>query len=187
EAAFSGNGEPQRRYRAFYPEVGVTVSSYSQIDSRLAYGHVTTPGYYSTTITRPELFDSYLVEQLNLLVRNHGMPITVSESETPIPLHFAFLEGTHVDMGMADRIKRPLRDLFDVPDLNATDDDIVNGTFEALPGDPMPLAPFTAQRIDYSLHRLSHYTATTPNHFQNFVLFTNYQFYVDEFCLKARE
>jgi AMP nucleosidase len=50
----------------------------------------------------------------------------------------------------------------------------------------MPLAPFTAQRIDYSLHRLSHYTATTPNHFQNFVLFTNYQFYVDEFCAYAR-
>jgi AMP nucleosidase len=50
----------------------------------------------------------------------------------------------------------------------------------------MPLAPFTAQRIDYSLHRLSHYTATTPNHFQNFVLFTNYQFYVDEFCALAR-
>src|SRR5690606_30104256 len=40
---------------------------------------------------------------------------------------------------------------------------------------------------DYSLHRLSHYTATRPEHFQNFVLFTNYQFYVDEFCLKARD
>jgi AMP nucleosidase len=51
------------------------------------------------------------------------------------------------------------------------------------PGEPSPLAPFTAQRIDYSLHRLSHYTANTPQHFQNFVLFTNYQFYIDEFCL----
>ena len=51
----------------------------------------------------------------------------------------------------------------------------------------MPLAPFTAQRVDYSLHRLSHYTATHPAHFQNFVLFTNYQFYIDEFCMLARE
>ena len=51
----------------------------------------------------------------------------------------------------------------------------------------MPLAPFTAQRIDYSLHRLSHYTATSPGHFQNFVLFTNYQFYIDEFCTHARD
>ena len=56
-----------------------------------------------------------------------------------------------------------------------------------MPGEPLPLAPFTAQRIDYSLHRLSHYTATSPQHFQNFVLFTNYQFYIDEFCVHARE
>ena len=179
--------DQQRRYRAFYPEVGVSTSSYTQIDTRLSYGHMAAPGHYSTTITRPDLFDSYLTEQLRLLMRNHGVPVTVGESETPIPLHFAFLEGTHVDAGGADRIQRPLRDLFDVPDLNATDDHIANGTYEPLPGEPMPLAPFTAQRIDYSLHRLSHYTATSPNHFQNFVLFTNYQFYIDEFCVLARE
>lgn len=50
----------------------------------------------------------------------------------------------------------------------------------------MPLAPFTAQRVDYSLARLAHYTATSPRHFQNHVLFTNYQFYVDEFEAFAR-
>jgi AMP nucleosidase len=47
--------------------------------------------------------------------------------------------------------------------------------------------PFTAQRVDYSLHRLAHYTATSPSHYQNFVLFTNYQFYIDEFCQYARD
>ena len=141
-----------------------------------------TPGHFSTTITRPDLFENYLTEQLRLIMRNHGVPVIVSESETPIPLHFAFLEGTHIDGAIADRIQRPIRDLFDVPDLDGTDDHIANGTFETVPGEPRPLAPFTAQRIDYSLHRLSHYTATSPNHFQNFVLFTNYQFYIDEFC-----
>jgi AMP nucleosidase len=49
-----------------------------------------------------------------------------------------------------------------------------------------PLAPFTAQRIDYSLARLEHYTATRAEHFQNHVLFTNYQFYMDEFEAYAR-
>ena len=180
-------GETQRRFRAFYPEVGVSTASYSQVDSRLAYGHMPAPGHYSTTVTRPDLFETYLTEQLRLIIRNHGVPVTVSESETPIPVHFAFLEGTHVEASIADLIKRPLRDMFDVPDLNATDDHIANGTFEPIPGEPMPLAPFTAQRIDYSLHRLSHYTATSPQHFQNFILFTNYQFYIDEFCLHARE
>ncbi|BCH25947.1 AMP nucleosidase [Mesorhizobium sp. L-8-3] len=176
-----------RRFRAFYPEISVSTSSFAQVDSRLAYGHMPSPGHYSTTITRPDLFENYLVDQLRVIMRNHGVPVTVSESETPIPVHFAFVEGTYVDGSIADNIKRPLRDMFDVPDLNGTDDLIANGTFEPIPGEPLPLAPFTAQRIDYSLHRLSHYTATSPRHFQNFVLFTNYQFYVDEFCAHARD
>jgi AMP nucleosidase len=186
-ASLGEGGDLNKRYRAYYPEVGVTISSFSQVDSRQAYGHMPTPGHFSTTITRPDLFESYLGEQLRLIMRNHGVPVTVSESETPIPLHFAFLEGTHVDGSIAERIKRPIRDLFDVPDLDGTDDHIANGTFEAVPGEPRPLAPFTAQRIDYSLHRLSHYTATSPQHFQNFILFTNYQFYIDEFGLFARD
>ena len=181
-----GTKPPATRFRAFYPEVGFAIQSFAEIDSRHAYGHMYSPGHYSTTITRPDLFDTYLVDQLRLIMRNHGVPVTISESETPIPLHFAFLEGTHVDGSVADLLKRPIRDVFDVPDLNATDDLIANGTYEPAPGEPMPLAPFTAQRIDYSLHRLSHYTATSPNHFQNFVLFTNYQFYIDEFCAYAR-
>ena len=60
-------------------------------------------------------------------------------------------------------------------------DDIVNGTAGPNPDGSGHLAPFTAQRVDYSLARLSHYTATAAEHFQNHVLFTNYQFYVDEF------
>ncbi|CAN7440069.1 AMP nucleosidase [Mesorhizobium amorphae] len=185
--ALAAGGDNNKRYRAFYPEIGVTTSSFTQIDSRQAYGHMPTPGHFSTTITQPMLFESYLIEQLRLIMRNHGVQVTVSESTTPIPLHFAFLEGTHVDGAAAERIKRPIRDLFDVPDLDGTDDQIANGTFEVAFGETRPLAPFTAQRIDYSLHRLSHYTATTPQHFQNFVLFTNYQFYIDEFVGRARE
>jgi len=74
-----------------------------------------------------------------------------------------------------------MRDLFDLPDLAAMDDGIANGTHEPAPGVAQPLALFTAPRVDYSLHRLRHYSGTTPEHFQNFVLFTNYQFYMDEF------
>lgn len=180
-------GGSTHRFRAFYPEISVATSSYAQIDSRLAYGHMPAPGHYATTVTRPDLFENYLTDQLRLIMRNHGVPVTVSESETPIPLHFAFREGAYVEAAAADRIQRPLRDVFDVPDLSAMDDQIANGTWQPAPGEPMPLAPFTAQRIDYSLHRLPHYTATSSNHFQNFVLFTNYQFYVDEFCLYARD
>src|SRR3546814_1511099 len=105
----------------------------------------------------------------------------------PIPLHFSFGDGQYVEEVYSDRLLGDsLRDHFDVPELAVTDDAIVNGAWQGKPGEPQPLAPFTAPRVDYSPHRLQHYTATAPEHFQNFVLFTNYQFYVDEFCQWAR-
>lgn len=51
----------------------------------------------------------------------------------------------------------------------------------------MPLSLFTAERTDYSLHRIRHYTATKPSDFQKYILFTNYQRYVDEFVEHARD
>ncbi|HEU0222573.1 MAG TPA: AMP nucleosidase, partial [Paracoccaceae bacterium] len=179
-------GQLQGRYRAFYPEISLTTDTFAKVDSRLAYGHVTAPGTYTTTVTRPDLFRNYLTQQLRLLIENHGVPVTIRASTTPIPLHFALPEGAHVEGSIEERIKRPLRDVFDVPDLTHTDDRIVNGYVKPIADAPMPLAPFTAQRIDYSLARLAHYTATSPEHFQNFTLFTNYQFYMDEFVAFAR-
>jgi AMP nucleosidase len=139
-----------------------------------------------TTVTRPDLFGNYLRQQIGLLLQNHGVPVYVGPSATPIPVHFAVLNDAEVQVPQEGAMSFPLRDAFDVPDLQSTHDDIVNGfgfTYEDGSG---ALAPFTAQRIDYSLARLSHYTATLPEHFQNHVLFTNYQFYMDEFVAFAR-
>ncbi|MED5423031.1 MAG: AMP nucleosidase, partial [Pseudomonadota bacterium] len=44
-----------------------------------------------------------------------------------------------------------------------------------------------APRVDLSLLRLKHYTATRAKHFQNYVIFTNYQFYIDEFIKIGQE
>jgi AMP nucleosidase len=178
-AEVMGGASAEGRYRAFYPLVSFTTASFAKVDSRLSFGHVTEPGVYETTVTRPELFEGYLTAQLGLLIQNHGMPVRIGTSDTPIPLHFAMGESARVEGSIVDTLHRPLRDLFDVPDLNTTDDHIVNGALRV--GVARPLAPFTAQRIDYSLARLAHYTATSPAHFQNHVLFTNYQFYMDEF------
>ncbi|MEQ8696452.1 AMP nucleosidase [Bauldia litoralis] len=185
-ARMLANGSPGGRVRATYPEVRIETTTFAQIDSRLSYGHVAGPGVYATTITRPDLFREYLVEQLRLLLRNHNVKLEVGPSAEAIPLHFAFPDGVHVEGKIVDMMETPLRDVFDVPDLAVMDDAIVNGTFEAAPGASLPLAPFTASRVDYSLHRLPHYTATLPGFFQNFVIFTNYQFYVDEFVERSR-
>ncbi len=182
------NGGPiHTQIRATYPMVRLISSTYAQMDSRVSYGHVTGPGVYETTITRPDLFRGYLIEQLGLILRHHRVPVEVGPSSMPIPLHFAFEEGAHVEGAAMEGLDRPLRDIFDVPDLAVTDDAIANGDLVIEPGQARPLAPFTAPRVDYSLHRLAHYTATSPAHFQNFVLFTNYQFYMDAFAQMGRE
>jgi len=84
-SALASGGDGNVRYRAFYPAVSVTTTSFTQVDSRQAYGHMPTPGTFTTTITRPDLFREHLTEQLRLIMRNHGVPVTVSESDTPIP------------------------------------------------------------------------------------------------------
>lgn len=184
-AAVTG-GKPHARIRAFYPEIRLTTTSHVKTDSRLSFGHVAEPGTYSTTVTRPDLFRNYLTQQLELLIRHHGQPIMIGPSDTPIPVHFAVAGNPKVSVPQEGVLEFSLRDIFDVPDLATTNDDIVNGTRQVHSDGSRPLAPFTAQRVDYSLARLSHYTATDAAHFQNHVLFTNYQFYVDEFEAYAR-
>ena len=79
-------GKPQTRIRAFYPEIRLTVTSHNRIDSRLSFGHVSGPGTYSTTITRPDLFKNYLTQQIGLLMENHNVPVQIGLSDTPIPV-----------------------------------------------------------------------------------------------------
>ncbi len=177
-------GKQDGKVRAFYPKVEVNITSYLKSAASMSYGFLHSPGVYSTTITATRLFKSYLIEQLGLVLKNHGGTIEVGESDTPIPIHYAANAANGID---ASGFDMPLRDLFDAPDLGNTDDEISNGTLIPEPGHANPLAAFTAPRIDYSLQRLSHYTATDPEHFQNFVIFTNYQFYIDEFCALAKK
>ena len=88
-----GEERDTMHFRAFYPEVRLSTSSYAQIDSRLAFGHVSAPGQYTATITRPDLFDHYLEEQIRLLIRNHGGPVTVQESKHRSPSTLPSLRG----------------------------------------------------------------------------------------------
>ena len=179
-------GQPANRMRAYYPEIRLTTTSYTKTDSRLSFGHVAEPGMYATTVTRPDLFAHYLEQQIGLLIKSHGVPVEIGVSLTEMPVHFAVANDANVTVPQDGALDFTLRDSFDVPDLSTTHDNIVNGAGFLYPDGARPLAPFTAQRIDYSLARLSHYTATAAEHFQNHILFTNYQFYVEEFETFAR-
>src|SRR3569832_1204179 len=177
--------------RACYPYVRIhtdTVIRQAVLENLgLSYGFVAGAGRYETTLTRPDLYASYYLEQFRLLLQNHGVELEVGTSNQPIPVHFSFAENDHIEGTLSPERRMLLRDLFDLPDLEAMDDVIANGTCEHRPGEAQPLALFTAARVDYSLHRLRHYTGTMPEWFQNFVLFTNYQFYIDEFVRLGHE
>jgi AMP nucleosidase len=179
--------------RACYPFVRVQTETVARAIletpdiSQLSYGFVAGPGRFETTLTRPDLYGNYYLEQFRLLMQNHSVELEVGTSTQPIPVHFSFAEHDHIEGNLSADRRMLMRDVFDLPDLAAMDDGIANGTYEPQPGEPQPLSLFTAARVDYSLQRLRHYTGTSPQWFQNFVLFTNYQFYIDEFVRLGHE
>lgn len=164
---------------AFYPFLGLDVAREQlNLDARLSFGALHDPGVYGTTLTRPGLFGDYYRRQIDLLLQHHGVPVVVGISERRMPLPFVIEEST-ADI-RHDRVSA-LQTAFPLPDMSLIDDAIANGTFRPQPGEPKPLALFTAERVDYSLERLHHYTATAPEHVQRFILLTNYQRYVEHF------
>ena len=181
------------RVRACYPFVRIQTKTVARATlempdiTQLSYGFVAGPGTFETTLTRPDLYANYYLEQFRLLLENHSVELEIGTSTQPIPVHFSFAEHDHIEGNLSAERRMLMRDAFDLPDLAAMDDGIANGTYEAKAGESQPLALFTAARVDYSLQRLRHYTGTSPDWYQNYVLFTNYQFYIDEFVRLGHE
>lgn len=185
--SFAAGKIPKNRVQAFYPYIRfATQTAARAAGSRLSYGFVDRPGTYETTVTRPDLFGSYYKAQITQLLKNHGGKIEVGISETPLPIHFALGEDFHLEGGLSPEQMAALPERFDLPDLDIMDDAIANARYDVRPGEAAPLALFTAPRVDLSLMRLKHYTGTAARHFQNYVIFTNYQFYIDEFAKIAK-
>jgi AMP nucleosidase len=178
---FVRNGRKPDLRGAGYPYVGITVDA-EAFDAPIsrAYGTLPASGTFGTTLTRPDLFASYYLDQLALIMKSHAQPVVVGVADGPIPLPFV-VEAA--EMGLDAALSDELRRHFPVPNIACIDDSIANGTYveDAGAGRPRPLALFEAERADYSLVRLTHYTGTSPDFFQRFVLFTNYQRYVEEF------
>ncbi|MEA1938276.1 MAG: AMP nucleosidase, partial [Pseudomonadota bacterium] len=178
---------PDTPLSVYYPYVEIKAETTDRINPSLAYGFVARPGSYRATLTQPDLFADYYLEQFSLLTGNHGTRLEVGVSDQSIPIHFAFKDNWPSEAQITPERAESMHRLFDLPDLETMDDCIVNNTYVPKPGRPRPLALFNAARVDFSLLRLKHYTATSIQHFQHFVLFTNYQFYVDDFIRIGRE
>jgi len=185
EYANSGSAPPEckREDGSYaYPELRVHFAGDGNPSDRSrAFGRLEQQGVYATTITRPKLFEGYLKEQLELIARDYDVRIEVTRSDQEIPFPYV-LDGDN-DAGalMAGIAPQEIARHFPATDLALIGDELADGENRHEPQATLPLSLFDGLRTDYSLARLAHYTGTHIEDFQNFILFTNYHRYVDEF------
>ncbi|MFT4935056.1 MAG: AMP nucleosidase [Pseudoalteromonas distincta] len=148
-----------------------------------AYARLSAPGDYAVTVTRPDLFGDYLVEQLTLLMSDFNVDVEVGRSAQEIPFPYV-LDGT-VDLAKADVGAAEIARHFPTTELAHIGDEIADGFWTPALEEARPLALFDGLRTDFSLARLAHYTGAPAEHVQPYILFTNYHRYVDEFVAWA--
>jgi AMP nucleosidase len=166
-----------------YPELRIDYGGkLPSVHPTRAFARLNQPGVYATSIARPELFRDYLVDQLDHLARDYDVKISVGRSSSEIPYAYV-IENSGIEVG--DIGTGELSRFFPSNELVHLGDEIADGVWEIADGGTRPLALFDGPRTDFSLARLRHYTGTPSEHFQQFVLFTNYVRYVDEFVAVA--
>ncbi|MBF6328051.1 AMP nucleosidase [Nocardia transvalensis] len=166
-----------------YPELRISWDGNAQPKNRSrAWGRLTRPGTYRTTITRPSLFRDYLAEQLAVIEHDYDIRIEVGPSQQEIPFPYV-IDGA--ELGLDRSMSADLAKFFPTTELADIGDEIADGLIDT--AGPLPLSHFDGLRTDFSLARLRHYTGTPVEHFQPFVMFTNYTRYVDEFVRWAVE
>ena len=160
-----------------YPELRISWDGENApLNRTRAWGRFTRPGSYSTTIARPALLRHYLREQLAMIEKDYDVTIEVRPSQQEIPFPYV-IDGS--DLVLDRSMSAGIAKHFPTTELANIGDETADGLFNA--ETIFPLSHFDALRTDFSLARLRHYTGTAVEHFQPFVLFTNYTRYVDEF------
>ncbi|MDR6951285.1 AMP nucleosidase [Ancylobacter sp. 3268] len=179
ETGRAPDAEERDRYR--YPLLRVTYAPGRASTARVQRGYAkfAVPGIHQTTVTQPAEFRAYLLDQLTPLVEEFGATLETGVSQQEIPYPYA-LEGGD-ELGRGKVTASELARYFPTPLLSLVGDEIADGTFDLIEGEPRPLALFDAVRTDYSLRRLVHYTGTDWRAFQPWILLTNYHRYVDQF------
>ena len=147
--------------------------------TRRAWGKFQAPGRYATSITQPKFFRAYLLEQLRPLVAEYGASIRVELSDQEMPFPYVLDSGD--ELAESSVSPAELARYFPTPLLSAVGDEVADGLWTTEAGQARPLALFDAVRVDYSLHRLVHYTGADWRQIQPWILLTNYQRYVDQF------
>ncbi len=150
-----------------------------------SFGRLQEAGDYAVAVTQPALFGHYLEQQIDLLVADYGVEVEVGLSATEIPYNYVLDAGDDLDLTGASPVE--LSHIFPSTELAQIGDELADGLWLQDGDSARPLALFDAPRVDFSLARLRHYTGTPPSHVQDYILFTTYHRYVDEFVQWAIE
>jgi AMP nucleosidase len=105
--------------------------------------------------------------------------VEVARSRQEIP--FPYVLEADAELTLADYGAAELARHFPTTELAHIGDEVADGLWLRAEDGARPLALFDGLRTDFSLARLAHYTGTPAEHVQQYVLFTNYHRYVDEF------
>jgi len=163
-----------------YPELVITYAGKTRASkSNLAFGKLEKVGTFRTTFTKPDLFAEYIGEQLDLLVEQYELHISVGRSSQEIP--FPYVMDGSADLELGTISPNELARYFPTTELADIGDEIADGLLRVRGNSSSPLALFDGLRTDFSLARLRHYTGAPAEHVQHYILFTNYHRYVDEF------
>jgi len=163
-----------------YPELRLTYHCQGEVPSSVrAYAKVQVPGTYAITVTQPEAFRNYLLDQLRPLMSDFTVTVEVGPSQANIPYPYVVEQGD--ELGASGVTAAELARVFPSTDLSAANDGTADGLYDWENQDPLPLALFDAARTDFSLRRLVHYTGSDWRHVQPWILLTNYHRYVDQF------
>ena len=163
-----------------YPELIITYAGKTRASkSNLAFGKLEKVGTFRTTFTKPDLFAEYIGEQLDLLVEQYELDISVGRSTQEIP--FPYVMDGSADLELGTISPNELARYFPTTELADIGDEIADGLLRVRGNRSSPLALFDGLRTDFSLARLRHYTGAPAEHVQHYILFTNYHRYVDEF------
>ncbi|OAN60031.1 AMP nucleosidase [Sphingomonas sp. TDK1] len=162
-----------------YPELRVTYrGGINRPIPRRSFGRLVEAGDYRITVTRPAMFADYLTEQLTFLIEDYDVEVHAVTGRQEIP--FPYVLDPNTILSLDDVSATELGRHFPATELSHIGDEIADGIWLSH-DETRPLALFDALRTDFSLARLKHYTGTPVEHFQQYILFTNYHRYVDEF------
>ncbi|MGH8354813.1 MAG: AMP nucleosidase, partial [Pseudomonas sp.] len=123
--------EPDAEQRALfrYPQLRLTYLCQGEVPTTTrAYAKVQTPGTYSVTVTHPEAFRGYLLDQLRPLMNDFTVQVEVGISRQNIPYPYVVEQGD--ELAGSGVTAAELARVFPSTDLSAATDSVADGLYD---------------------------------------------------------